>query len=251
MMAAERLLWLDECERHGADPALAADGFLIADKDEVPLARHLNVIVPVSFACVGAMTVMSVYPSIRSVILPHFEKYRSHNALFSEEAFASLDRALRPYLSGWGYKPAMFPARYGVSLLQDDPSAVPSDVLDGTHRMTAALQYTKNHTSMHPADCILRGAYAQIVGGEIVCIAAVNRVSGVERCVEIGVECAPAWRRQGYARSCIRALTRELSEDGKVVLYRHYHTNIGSAAVAKSAAFRPAGRFFAYTSFAM
>lgn len=250
-MTAAELLWQDECMRHGVDPT-ASDGFALADKDESPLARHLNVIVPVSFACVGDCVVASAYPGIRSDTAAFFEKYRSADALFSDEAFTELDRVLRPQLAAWGYKPAMFPTRYGISLLQDDADAVPqSAILAGTVRMTEDMCRMKNITSMKTGDCAARGAYAHVVNGEIVCIASVNRVSGVQSCVEIGVECAPDHRRRGYASSCVCALTRMLCGEGKVVLYRHYHTNTGSAAVAKSAGFQPAGRFFSYTSFAI
>ena len=251
-MTAEALLWLDECTRHGVDASAAECSLVMADKDETPLKRHLNAIVPVSFACVGERMIVSAYPSVRSAIDAHFEKYRSPDALFSAEAFAALDRALRPHLAAWGYKPAMFPSRYGISLVQDDASAVSSDcILSDTVCVTDALCQMKNLTSMKPADCAARGAYAQIADGQIVCIASVNRVSDLERCVEIGVECAPDYRRRGYAASCVRALTRDLCEGGNVVLYRHYHTNIGSAAVARAAGFRPVGRFFSYTSFAI
>jgi hypothetical protein len=251
-MTAETLLWQDECARHGVDASAAECSLVMADKDETPLKRHLNAIVPVSFACVGERMIVSAYPSVRSVIDAHFEKYRSHDALFSEDAFSALDRALRPRLAAWGYKPAMFPSRYGISLVQDDASAVSSDcILSDTVCVTDALCQMKNLTSMKLADCAARGAYAQIADGQIVCIASVNRVSDLERCVEIGVECAPDYRRRGYAASCVRALTRDLCEGGNVVLYRHYHTNIGSAAVARAAGFRPVGRFFSYTSFAI
>lgn len=251
-MTAEALFLRDECERHGVDAAAVRGDFVLADKDETPLARHLNVIVPVSFACVGDAVAASAYPRIRSDITEHFKKYRSSDALFSDDAFVELDRILRPYLAEWGYRASMFSSRYGISLFQDDPTAISaSAILDGTVRMTEAVVGMKNCTSMKPEDCAARGAYAQIADDQIVCMASVNRVSGAERCVEIGVECAPAYRRRGYAASCVCALTKELCAAGNVVLYRHYHTNVGSAAVAKAAGFRPVGRFFSYTSFAI
>jgi len=252
-VTAAEYLWLDECARHGADAASMTDGgILLADKEEAPLSRHLNIIVPVSFACVGDAVIASAYPSARSVMTAHFEKYRSADALFSDAAFAALDTALRPYLAAWGYKPSAFWARYGISLVQDDAAAVDvSAILCGTVRMTEAMCGMKNHTSMKSDDCIRRGAFAHTVNGEIVCMASVNRVSEVEHCVEIGVECAKDWRRCGFARSCVAALARALCEEGQIVLYRHYHTNTGSAAVARSVGFRPVGRFFSYTSFAI
>ena len=95
-MTAAELLWLDECARHGVNASAAENSFVYTDKDESPLSRHLNAIVPVSFACVGERIVVSAYPSVRSVICPVIEKYRSDMALFSPEAFSSLDAALRP-----------------------------------------------------------------------------------------------------------------------------------------------------------
>ena len=252
MMTAAELLWLDECARHGVDASDADRSFVFADKDEGPLRRHLNVIVPVSFACVGDRILLSAYPSVRSEAEAVFEKYRSADALFSAESFSALDAALRPYLSAWGYRGAAFPSRYGVSLLLEDASAVDiSHIQQGTVRMTDALRGMKNLTSMKTADCISRGAFAHIVNGEIVCISSVNRVSDMEVCVEIGVECAPGHRRNGYARSCTAALTQMLCGDDKAVLYRHYHTNEASAAVARAVGFEPVGRFFSYTSFAI
>ena len=251
-MTAAELLWLDECARHGVKAPAAEEMFVYTDKDESPLSRHLNAIVPVSFACVGERIVVSVYPSIRSLVCPVIEKYRSEMALFSPEAFSSLDAALRPYLADFGYRPSAFPSRYGVSLLHDDAAAVHSSViLRGTVQMTDALSGMKNLTSMKTADCIVRGSFAHILNGEIVCIASVNRVSDMERCVEIGVECAPDHRRHGYAQSCVAALTKMLCGEEKAVLYRHYHTNEASAAVARSVGFCPVGRFFSYTSFAI
>ena len=248
----EALLWQDECARHGVDASAEHTPFFLADKDENPLQRHLNAIVPVSFACVGERIAASAFPKIRSGINAHFEKYRSSDALFSEEAFAALDVLLRPHLDAWGYRPSAFRSRYGISLAAADASSLASDcILDGTVRMTEAVSGMKNLTSMHPSDCMARGAFAHIVGGEIVCMASVNRVSGAERCVEIGVECAPDHRRRGYAASCVCALTQALCTEGHVVLYRHYHTNLASAAVARAVGFVPIGRFFSYTSFAI
>lgn len=250
-MTAAALLWLDECARHGTT-AHDAKGFFLADKDESPLHRHLNVIVPVSFACVGDAVTAAAYPTVRSDVLPFFEKYRSPDALFSADALTSMDTALRPFLSSRGYAQTKFPLRYGISLAANRHSVLPTDaVLDGTQALTERLSGVKNHTTMKPSDCAARGAFAHLVNGEIVCIASVNCVSGGARCVEIGVECAPQYRRHGFARSCVCALTARLISRGHTVLYRHYSTNSASGALALSAGFCPVGRFYAYTSFAI
>lgn len=246
------LLWQDECARHGTDASAVHTPFFLADKDDTPLVRRLNAVVPVSFACVGERVIASAYRSIRSDMTAFFEKYRSSDALFSGDAFSALDGIMRPHLAAWGYRPSAFPSRYGVSLiLRDAADVCEGCILSDTVRMTDATADMKNLTSMHTADCIARGAYAHIANGEIVCMASVNRVSGAQRCVEIGVECAPAHRRNGYAASCTAALTRALCREGNAVLYRHYHTNTASAAVARAVGFCPVGRFFSYTSFAI
>ena len=240
----------DECARHGVDAAQFPSAEMVfADKDTRTLARHLNAIVPVSFAAVGEDRMLSCYPCLRAPLEMLLAGVTA-DALFSAEVLGEVDALLRPYLAEWGYRPSPFAQRYGISCLQDDAAAVPAArILPLTRRLTADDAGLANRTSMKLSDCAARGAFACIADGYAVCVASVNRVSGAERCVEIGVECAPEYRRRGYALSCVCALTQALCADGLCVLYRHYSTNVGSAAVARGAGFVPAGRFFTYTAF--
>ena len=57
----------DECARHGVDAAQFPSAEMVfADKDTRTLARHLNAIVPVSFAAVGEDRMLSCYPCLRA-----------------------------------------------------------------------------------------------------------------------------------------------------------------------------------------
>lgn len=258
-------LFDDYCSRHGVavchnvaetdfDPA----GIALSQKDDTPLARGLNVIVPVSFAETGGYCTASCYGVLTDEVSAHLHKYREN--LFSDAALEALDRLLRPHLDAWGYEPSRFAHRWAYSCIQDNADNIPRDrILPGTVRLSPDVLPTRNGlisinslVSMNLSDCAARGAYAVFADDRkdtVVCIASVNRTIGAEHCTEIGVECAPAYRRRGYAVSCVAALARELVSEGKTVLYQYYHTNTASAAVARCAGFVPAGRFFTYSAF--
>lgn len=239
-------LYLDYCRRHNVQPDESAP-LLLGDKDPTPLARRLNVIVPVSYAVMGERVIASAYPVLRTEFAAFLHTHGEN--LFSDGAFSALDGLLLPYAAPWGYMAGMFAHRYAYSCVLSDPDAVHADcILPQTARLTPDRTKRPSLVTMNTTDCAARGAYCiENEAGEICAIASVNRVSGAAHCVEIGVECAPAYRRRGYASSCVAALSRDLTREGKTVLYQHYHTNRGSAAVAKRVGFTVAGRFFAYS----
>ncbi len=240
-------LYLDYCARHHVVPDDTAS-FLLGEKDTAPLQRRLHVIVPVSFAETGGCVTASCYPELRHVLSAHMERYQ--DALFSDAAFAALDAWLLPYLEGVGYKPAPFAHRWAISCVLDTPKAVNAyRILPQTVLLCADQLPQTSLVTMKLSDCAARGAFViRTEDGTVCAIASVNSVSGAAHCTEIGVECAPAYRHRGYAASCTAALTRFLAERGDAVLYQYYHTNTGSAAVAKAVGFVPSGRFFAYSA---
>lgn len=247
----------DECARHGVAhiPARTVHGpgekyrAFVGKRDDTALTRRLNVIVPLSFSLTEGVLAASCYAGVEDVLHRHFARYPTEDALFSDEAFAALNCAMEPYLSAWGYGVPRLHGRWGWAYLQTDAQAPPRErILAGTRLLNEADLGIGNRTTMKLSDCIRHGAYAHTVGGEAVCIAAVN--SGAGDLAEIGVECAVDHRRRGYAVSCVCALTSHLCEARRTVLYRHYHTNAASAATAEAAGFCRVGRFFAYSCFA-
>lgn len=246
MNGAEHRLWEDLCEQHGVAPD--GEGILIGEKDTKPLDRGLNAVTPVSFASVGGRLAGSAYPVLREALLAHLSRYREDP--FSAEALRALHGLLLPQLGAWGYKPSPFYDRYAVSLTCP-ADAVPdgSRILPGTRLLVPGDEAVlKSRISMKLADCVRRPSFAFIRDGEVLAAAAVNRSTDKVRCAEIGVECAPAFRRQGLALSCLAALTAYLTEHGETPLYQHYITNSASGALAKKAGFLPVGAFFAYTA---
>lgn len=246
MTGAELRLWEDLCAQHRVDPA--AEGIPIGEKDTKPLDRGLNAVTPVSFASVGGRLTGSAYPCLREPLGEHLTRYREDP--FSTESLQALHRMLLPYLAAWGYRPSPFWDRYAVSLLYPSGGVPdPSRILPGTRQLLPGDERTlENRISMKLADCVRRPAFAVIREGRVAAAAVVNRSTDKIRCAEIGVECAPAYRRQGFALSCLTALTAYLMAHGDTALYQHYVTNTASGALALRAGFLPAGAFFAYTS---
>ncbi len=242
-------LYLDYCLRHGVTPD-PASAYLLGDKDATPLVRRLNAIIPVSYAETQGRVIASCYPALRGKAEAFLSRWNGAGAsLFSEAAFRALDDALSAEKEAWGYRCAPLWCRYAVSCAADPTAKCHWDaILPGTVRLSPDNLPQKSLVSMKLSDCAARGAYAILTeAGEVCAIASVNRVSDAQHCVEIGVECAPLYRRRGYASSCTAALTKALTDEGKTVLYQYYHTNTGSGAVAARVGFVPCGRFFAYS----
>jgi len=244
-------LLLDVCRHHRVTLTEdGRDGVLIGQKDDAPLQRRLNAIIPVSFACIDGVRVASGYPAVSHALNAHMTEYR--DTLFSDRSLTSLHRALIPYLTEWGYRPSPFYLRYGIACLFGPTTPVPTEQSPAPAQLCRLGEQhlrLRNLTSMKISDCVARGAFGCVEDGAICAVAAVNSSSDAEHCVEIGVECAPDYRRRGFALASVRALTDMLTAEGKTVLYRYYVTNTASAAVAARAGFVPAGGFFAYTAF--
>lgn len=247
MMRAEQALISDLLRQHHIEDGEMGTLFL-GQKDTRPLDRRLNVIAPVSFACVSGRIIGSAYPELCEPVFSHLETYRENP--LGEESLAALDRLLRPYLAGWGYRPAVFPTRTARSLvLPEDYRPKREYILSGTEFLTeGAAETLKNRTSMKFADCVKRPAFVFAGDGEVPAIAAVNSATEKSLCQEIGVECAPGFRRRGLGLSCVCALAEYLFLRGENVLYQHYEGNKASGALAEKAGFVPVGGFFTYTS---
>ena len=245
-------LLADYCTRHGVTESdFDRAGIALGKKDTAPLERGLNAVVPVSFAECGDYCAASCFPCLYDAVSAHLHRYR--DALFSEDALTALHELLIPHLRAWGYRPSPFAHRFAVSCTADDPGCIPADrILPVTRWLEPGAIPENSLISMNLRDCAVRGAYicTPPEAPDTVCAAAsVNRCTQGEACTEIGVECAPAFRRRGYALSCVCALARERIMRGETVLYQYHHTNTASAAVAAKAGLVPQGRFFSYCAF--
>lgn len=253
MHLTDSILLSEYCLRHGisSDDMVQGSNIVLKPKDSQPLARHLNVIVPASFAETDGFCAASCYPEVYDAFSAHLHTFRQD--LCSDAALSALHSILTPYLLKWGYKPSPFFARWAASCLLLSPDNVAAEhILPQTRCLTPDAIPKNSLVSMKLSDCAARGAYvifADDVPDTACCIASINRRFQGDTCVEIGVECAPAYRRRGYACSCVCALARACLLRGEAVLYQYYCTNRASAAVARRAGFELKGRFFAYSSY--
>ncbi len=85
----------------------------------------------------------------------------------------------------------------------------------------------------------------QICGGVIAAYAAENDGEDEEG-IEIHVECAPSYRRRGFASSCAALLTQTILARGGIALYRCRAGNAASAAVAVKVGFAETGLRLSY-----
>ena len=79
--------------------------------------------------------------------------------------------------------------------------------------------------------------------GKIISLAATNGAPSDGK-AEISVDTAEDYRRQGYGRSCVAALTRELLRRGLGVRYVSFGSNDPSLALAHSIGFTEESRCF-------
>ena len=77
---------------------------------------------------------------------------------------------------------------------------------------------------------------AVVVDDRIVCLAQINDFSEGDE-TEINVECAPDFRRRGYAKAACAELCRFLIENGETVSYKTYASNVASVSLARSLGF--------------
>lgn len=217
-------------------------GELCGISEDAPLIRGLNAVIPVSFAETRKGTVGHAYPAFRETLRCYLSEQSDP---FSESALLSLDGSLAPLLASFGYERAKFPCRYALTCLWD-PESTEKPEAPGIVRITDENRNAyRNLTMRKPSEGI---TYAVIRDGQIACIAAENGgEKGLLR--EIGVECALAFRGNGFAAACVYALAERIREEGGIPVYRYYVTNRPSARTAEKAGFRIAGKFFTYTAF--
>lgn len=220
---------------------------VIGIKDDTPWKRGLNAVVPVSFAVTDGVLYAAAYPAFSAVLADFLGEYGAEP--FSARALHALDDAMREPLAASGYRQDRFPERYAVSCLLRSADSPPDLSVPGLRLLAPEDAELENRTSMKLSDCIARTAAAVIQDGAVLCTACVNSANGAGMCREIGVECTPAFRGQGFGSACVSLLARTLASRGEIPLYQHYCSNHASAHTAARAGFAEAGRFYAYTAF--
>lgn len=95
-----------------------------------------------------------------------------------------------------------------------------------------------------PQHCMPDGiAYGAVVENRIVSTAYAHRTGEYENVVaDIGVETAPEYRKQGYGKAVVSAVTKHMLMNAGEALYKCDPANIASRATAQSVGFVPYGK---------
>ena len=136
-------------------------------------------------------------------------------------------------------------ARLGLA---EEGSLSDTELIDGNTDMSKWKNATTHALEMDPDDpddaCAIHR-----VGNTIAAYAALNDFPEEEDVREIHVECAPAYRKNGYATACTVRLADFLLSRGYSVKYVCRHTNLTSARVAEKAGFTLVGRKYSFVCY--
>ena len=202
---------------------------------------------------VGGEMRVTVYPGLEGTA-QEFLRLFSRDP-FSPDAIHWLMDRLTPYVGEYGMSPSRDADVNFLDYRMSDRDALPvgrilpeTELADGNTDMTGWINATTHALEMDPDDpddaCAIHR-----VGNTIAAYAALNDYPEEEDMREIHVECAPAYRKKGYATSCTVRLADYLLERGYSVQYVCRHTNLASARVAEKAGFTLAGRKYSFVCY--
>ena len=202
---------------------------------------------------VGGEMRVTVYPGLERTA-QEFLRLFSRDP-FSPDAIHWLKDRLTPYVGEYGMSPSRDADVNFLDYRMSDRDALPlgcilpeTELADGNTDMTGWINATTHALEMDPDDpddaCAIHR-----VGNTIAAYAALNDFPEEEDVREIHVECAPAYRKKGYATSCTVRLADYLLERGYSAQYVCRHTNLASARVAEKAGFTLAGRKYSFVCY--
>lgn len=202
---------------------------------------------------VGGEMRVTVYPGLEGTA-QEFLRLFSRDP-FSPDAIHWLKDRLTPYVGEYGMSPSRDADVNFLDYRMSDRDALPvgrilpeTELADGNTDMAGWINATTHALEMDPDDpddaCAIHR-----VGNTVAAYAALNDFPEEEDVREIHVECAPAYRKKGYATSCTVRLADYLLERGYSVQYVCRHTNLASARVAEKAGFTLAGRKYSFVCY--
>lgn len=202
---------------------------------------------------IGGEICLTVYPGWESVAEDFLRRFSDEP--FSAESIDWLKRRLIPCVEKYGMSPSRDADVYFLDYRLTDRSDLAevrtlpaTEMIDGHTDMTAWTNATTHALEMDPDDPDDACAICR-VGNTIAAYAALNDFPEEEDVREIHVECAPAYRKNGYATACTVRLADFLLSRGYSVKYVCRHTNLASARVAEKAGFTPVGRKYSFVCY--
>ena len=197
--------------------------------------------------------IVTVYPGLEKTADAFLQQFSADP--FSADAIAYLKEQLTPFVKEYDLAPSrdadVHFLEYRLRDRRDLGTArlLPdTELADGHTDMTEWTNATTHALEMDDADPDAACAVHRI-GNTIAAYAAENDFPEEMDVIEIHVECAPAYRRMGYATSCTVRLSQFLLDRGYSVKYVCRHTNAASARVAEKAGFSLTGRKYSFVCY--
>lgn len=196
---------------------------------------------------------VTVYPGVESVA-EEFLRLFSRDP-FSADAIEWLKKCMTPFVGKYGMAPSRDADVYFLDYRLTDRANLAevrtlhaTELIDGHTDMTAWTNATTHALEMDPDDPDDACAIYK-VENTVAAYAALNDFPEEEDVREIHVECAPAYRKKGYATACTVRLADFLLNRGYSVKYVCRHTNLASARVAEKAGFTLVGRKYSFVCY--
>lgn len=177
----------------------------------------------------GAVTEVMVYPCCLPVVS---SLLKDDPDLFSDDNIGRLQAILTPFMKERGFVPSPDGVPCICEFRTDSP-----DVLRRRNILPGTVLIPEPSDPEGADDCL---SARHIVDGREVASAGLNDLAEDET-VEIHVECLPAFRRQGYATSCVARLTEYYTENGVAVRYLCRSGNLASMRIAEKNRFHLEG----------
>lgn len=205
-----------------------------APRDEAWLHSG-EVAVPLEITVENGVAKIEYYPSARELVdefTAHFGK--DEGTLLCPDAVSWATKKFGSFLEKFGFEMSPDSEDYYINYLITEPQGTPrSEVV----RLTGSEEYT-DLTDTDIEGLISEGyvIYAAVVDSKIAALANTGEpiTEHSPREVEIGVDTAKDYRRQGLGSACVYALARELCDNGLTAVYECASTNIASIRLAES-----------------
>ena len=181
---------------------------------------------------IGGEICLTVYPGWESAAERFFQSFSQDP--FSPDAIHWLKDRLTPYVGEYGMSPSRDADVHFLDYRLTDRSALAAgrmlpetELADGNTDMTGWINATTHALEMDPDDpddaCAIHR-----VGNTIAAYAALNDFPEEEDVREIHVECAPAYRKKGYATSCTVRLAEFLLGRGYIYFWLRLNQNLSA-----------------------
>ncbi len=194
-----------------------------------------EVAVPLEVTVSENRATVEYYPSAEAIVMEFVERFgEKAYALLSDEAISFAVNLFTGFLEKYGFSLSPDSEDYYINCTLH---AACAESHPEVQRLTGGEGY--NDLTDTDIDGLIGEGYiiyAAVIGNDIVAVAntGVPITEDTPHEVEIGVDTAKNYRRNGYGRACISVLVNELSDLGHTAIYEYASKNTASARLIES-----------------